>query len=154
MDVWSMSWFTCRNTVIEDEILIVVLSDGLCKVAEMIYLQTDLVNKIFVDTSWQIETVLTTFSTYRDDRDIWDVQKKIEMFVMLMMTISEEYLPCWGGVLEFVQLYKLFLLYPPMGDYTDVITHVNPRKNQCKLRGKNTKEKNKNKIIVYFPKVG
>ena len=30
-----------------------------------------------------------------------------------------------------------------MGDYTDVITHVNPRKNQCKPWGKITQEKNK-----------
>ena len=32
----------------------------------------------------------------------------------------------------------LYFLVPPTGDYTDVITHVNPRKNQCKPQGKNT----------------
>ena len=39
---------------------------------------------------------------------------------------------------------------PPMGYYT----HVNPRNNQWKHWGKITQEKNKNKINLYFPKVG
>ena len=37
----------------------------------------------------------------------------------------------------------LYFLVPPTRDYTDVITHVNPRKNQCKPRGNNTQENNK-----------
>ena len=41
-----------------------------------------------------------------------------------------------------------------MRDYTDATTHVNPINNQCKPWGNNTQEKNKNKIILYFPKVG
>ena len=41
-----------------------------------------------------------------------------------------------------------------MGDYIDVIAHVNPRKNQCRPWRNNRQEKNKNKIILYFPKVG
>ena len=62
-------------------------------------------------------------------------------------------------MLEFVQLQKLFLLYlyflvAPTGHYTNVFTHVNPRKNQCKPWENNTQEKNINKIILYFPKVG
>ena len=45
----------------------------------------------------------------------------------------------------------MYFLVPPMGDYTDVITHINIRKKQCKPWGKNTQEKNKNKIIFVFP---
>ena len=37
----------------------------------------------------------------------------------------------------------LYFLVPPTGDYTDVITHVNPRKKQCKPRGRLRKENNK-----------
>ena len=45
----------------------------------------------------------------------------------------------------------LYFLVPPTGDYTDVITHINPRKNQCKPWGNITQENNKNKIIYVFP---
>ena len=45
----------------------------------------------------------------------------------------------------------LYFLVPPMGVLTDVTTHVNPIKNRCKPWGKNTHEKNENKIIFVFP---
>ena len=48
----------------------------------------------------------------------------------------------------------LHFLVPPTGVHTDVITHVNPRKNQCKPWGKNPREKNKLKLLLYFPEVG
>ena len=38
-----------------------------------------------------------------------------------------------------------------MGDYTDVITHVIHRKNQCKPQGRLSKENNKINIIFVFP---
>ena len=37
----------------------------------------------------------------------------------------------------------LYILVPPTGDYIDVITYANPRKNQCKLCRKITQENNK-----------
>ena len=43
----------------------------------------------------------------------------------------------------------LYFLVPPTGDYNDVITHVNPRKNQCKPWGRLSKEKKY--IIFVFP---
>ena len=45
----------------------------------------------------------------------------------------------------------LYFLVPPTGVHTDAITHINPRKNQCKPWGKNTQENNKNKSIFVFP---
>ena len=47
----------------------------------------------------------------------------------------------------------LYFLVPPTGDYTDAITHVNPKKNQCKP-WERIHKKQKNEIILYFPHVG
>ena len=55
------------------------------------------------------------------------------MFLMLMMTISEEYLVEICATSEVILIVLvLYFLAPPTRDYTDVITHVNPRKNQSK----------------------
>ena len=34
---------------------------------------------------------------------------------------------------EVIRIVLVLYFLVPMGDYIDVITHVNPRKNQCKL---------------------
>ena len=68
-----MSWFSSRDELIENEMLIVVLSDGLCRVAEMIDIPMDCVDQVFDDTSRRTKTVLKTINMYRDDRKIWDV---------------------------------------------------------------------------------
>ena len=46
----------------------------------------------------------------------------------------------------------LYFLVPSTGDYTNVITHVNPRNNQCKPWGKNPQEKNKLKLFCISPR--
>ena len=58
-----MSWFSVRDELVVDEMLIVVLSDGLYRVAELM----DRVDQMHDDTSKRTETVLTTSSMYRDD---------------------------------------------------------------------------------------
>ena len=44
----------------------------------------------------------------------------------------------------------LYFLVPPTRDYTDVITHVNPRNNQCKPWEILSKENNKINMIFVF----
>ena len=108
-------------------------------------------DQIFYDTSRQIDTVLTTFSMYRRDLDVYHVDDDHIWIIPSLLRGSVGICATSKVILIVIVLY---FLVPPTGDYTDVITYVNPRKNQCKPWGNNTQQKNKNKIILYFPKVG
>ena len=76
MAIWSMSWFSIRDGLIVDEMVIAILSNGLCRVAKLMDPSMDWVDQIHDDTSEWIETVLTTVSMYRDYWDRWDVQMR------------------------------------------------------------------------------
>ena len=86
---------------------------------------------------------------YRRDPDVHDVDDDhIWRITYLLRGIVRI---CATSEVIIIVLVLCFPI-PPTGDYIEVITHVNPIKNQCKPWGRLHKENYKINIIFIFPK--
>ena len=162
MVVWSMSWFSGRDSFIVDEMLFAVLPDRLCRVADLIDLPTDWVDHIYDDTSRWTKTMLTTFSMYRDDQDRGDVEKGPKCswcwwwpYLKNTFLVERE---CWilCNFRSYPYCNFIILFCTSTRAHIDVIIHVNSWRNQCKPWGILSKKRIKIKIFLLFsfsPKV-